>query len=130
MRILFLSDGLAPLVGGSPDEITGGRHALKRRTYMATAENCHPLAVERDPVERKFNSEGSDELWIDDLTYIRVFKKLYLHYSGYELVGARSGRLVVQFNHENPVIDHSSPDNGYHSTPTGSKADFPLGPRH
>ena len=49
-----------------------GIKALKRRTYKATTDSSHSYSIARDHVKRDFNPTGPNQIWVSDLTYIRV----------------------------------------------------------
>jgi putative transposase len=49
-----------------------GIKALKRRTYKATTDSNHSYSIARDHVKRGFNPTGPNQIWVSDLTYIRV----------------------------------------------------------
>lgn len=56
-----------------------GITALKRRTYKATTDSRHSHSIARDHVERHFNPNKPNTVWVSDLTYIRVGNKwMYL----------------------------------------------------
>ena len=68
-----------------------GIKALKRRTYKATIDSNHSYSIARYHVKRGFNPTGPNQIWVSDLTYIRVgYRWMYL-----TLVMDQWGREIV-----------------------------------
>ncbi|MDA8979018.1 hypothetical protein N9F63_00510 [bacterium] len=49
-----------------------GIRALKRQTCQATTDSNNFYSIAGDHVKRNFNPEASNQIWVSDLTYIRV----------------------------------------------------------
>ena len=69
-----------------------GIKALKRRTYKATTDSNHSYSIARDHVKRDFNPSGPNQIWVSDLTYIRVghrwmYLTIVMDLWGREIVG-------------------------------------------
>ena len=56
-----------------------GIKALKRRTFKITTDSNHSYSIARDHVQRHFNPQKPNKVWVSDLTYIRVgYNWMYL----------------------------------------------------
>lgn len=96
-----------------------GIRALKRRTYKATTDSNHSYSIARDHVKRNFNPEGPNQIWVSDLTYIRVghrwmYLTIVMDLWGREIVGWSFSRTMKTHDTTIPALQMALKRRGTH----------------
>ena len=96
-----------------------GIRALKRRTYKATTDSNHSYSIARDHVKRNFNPEGPNQIWVSDLTYIRVghrwmYLTMVMDLWGREIVGWSFSRTMKTHDTTIPALQMALKRRGTH----------------
>ena len=96
-----------------------GIRALKRRTYKATTDSNHSYSIARDHVKRNFNPEGPNQIWVSDLTYIRVghrwmYLTIVMDLWGREIVGWSFSRTMKTHDTTVPALQMALKRRGTH----------------
>ena len=96
-----------------------GIRALKRRTYKATTDANHSYSIARDHVKRNFNPERPNQIWVSDLTYIRVghrwmYLTIVMDLWGREIVGWSFSRTMKTHDTTIPALQMALKRRGTH----------------
>jgi transposase InsO family protein len=96
-----------------------GIKALKRRTYKATTDSSHSYSIARDHVKRDFNPTGPNQIWVSDLTYIRVghrwmYLTIVMDLWGREIVGWSFSRTMKTHETTIPALRMALNRRGIH----------------
>jgi transposase InsO family protein len=66
----------------------GGIRASKKRRFVATTDSKHSLPVAENLLERAFNVEAPDQVWVSDITYVPTAEG-WLYLAGVVDLGTR-----------------------------------------